>query len=50
MPPFFAVSVSETILPKVRAYIKNQEMHHKDRTFIDEYQTFIKKYKFPNNG
>ena len=38
-----AVSVSETILYKVRAYIKNQEEHHRKKTFVDE---FIAKYGF----
>ncbi len=43
---YIAVSVSESILNKVRDYIKNQEEHHKKITFMDEYNEFIKKYGF----
>ena len=43
---FIAVSVSESVLPKVREYIKNQEEHHKLKTFAEEYDEFIKKYGF----
>ena len=43
---FIAVSVSESVLPKVREYIKNQEEHHKIKTFAEEYDEFIKKYGF----
>lgn len=45
---FIAVSVSESVLPKVREYIKNQEEHHKMKTFAEEYDEFIKKYTFKN--
>ena len=43
---YFAVSVSESQLNKVRNYIKNQEQHHKTRTFQDEYDEFITKFGF----
>lgn len=43
---YFAVSVSESALNKVRNYIKNQENHHKRKSFNDEYHEFISKYKF----
>ena len=43
---YFAVSVSESVLNKVRAYIKNQEAHHQKKTFQDEYDEFILKYGF----
>lgn len=43
---YIAVSVSESIINKVRDYIKNQEEHHKKLTFMDEYNEFIKKYGF----
>ena len=43
---FFAVSVSESAITRVREYIKNQENHHKKKSFNDEYQEFISKYKF----
>ena len=43
---YFAVSVSESILDRVRNYIKNQEEHHKKKTFQEEYRGFMDKYKF----
>lgn len=43
---YFAVSVSESALPRVRAYIKGQENHHRQKTFEVEYQEFICKFKF----
>ncbi len=43
---FFAVSVSESSLDKVREYIKNQESHHGNKTFQQEYDEFIEKYGF----
>ncbi|MDP2387476.1 MAG: IS200/IS605 family transposase [Bacteroidota bacterium] len=43
---YYAASVSESVLPKVRAYIKNQEEHHKKTTFQEEYEEFIKNYPF----
>ncbi len=43
---YIAVSVSESIVNRVREYIKNQEEHHKKLTFMDEYNEFIKKYGF----
>jgi len=43
---YFAVSVSESAVDSVREYIKNQEEHHKKKTFAEEYEEFIKKYGF----
>ena len=43
---YFAVSVSESAITRVREYIRNQENHHKKKSFNDEYQEFISKYKF----
>lgn len=43
---YFAVSVSESALNRVRDYIKNQENHHKRKSYNDEYLEFIRKYKF----
>lgn len=47
---YFAVSVSESIAQKVRYYIKNQEEHHKIKTFDEEYKDFIKKFGFNKPG
>ncbi len=41
---YFALSVSESVLNKVRNYIKNQEEHHKKKTFKAEYDEIIDKY------
>src|SRR6266513_3128948 len=43
---YFAVSVSESGINKVREYIKNQEEHHKKKTFQQEYEEFMQKYGF----
>jgi len=43
---YFAVSVSESVLPKVRKYIRNQEEHHRKKTFTEEYDDFMRKYGF----
>lgn len=43
---YFAVSVSESMIEKLRYYIRNQEVHHKKTTFQQEYEEFVKKYKF----
>lgn len=43
---YFAVSVSESMIDKVRNYIKNQEKHHLKKTFREEYDDFIEKYGF----
>ncbi len=43
---YFAVSVSQSVLNKVREYIKNQEEHHSKKTFQHEYEEFITKYGF----
>ena len=42
----FAVSVSESMVDRVRNYIKNQEEHHQKKTFQDEYNELIEKYEF----
>ncbi len=43
---YFAVSVSESSVDRVREYIKRQEEHHKKKTFKEEYDEFIRKYGF----
>ena len=42
---YFALSVSESILFRVRNYIKNQETHHQRKSFIKEYNEIVEKYK-----
>ena len=43
---YIAVSVSESMINKVRDYIKNQEEHHRRKNFSEEYEEFVKKYGF----
>ena len=43
---YFAVSVFDSMIDKVREYIKNQEDHHTRKTFQQEYDQFIEKYGF----
>ncbi|MBI1804451.1 MAG: IS200/IS605 family transposase [Ignavibacteriae bacterium] len=47
---YIALSVSESQLDKVREYIKNQEEHHRKKTFAEEYEQFMKKYGFNEEG
>ena len=47
---YFAVSVSESVVEKVRKYILNQESHHRKVTFKEEYEEFMKKYGFKYLG
>ena len=39
---YAAYSVSTSVLPKVIQYIRNQQEHHKVRTFMDEYKAFLR--------
>ncbi len=42
---YYAGSVSESQLPKVRAYIRNQHEHHRRLSFTEEYDEFMKDYQ-----
>ena len=44
---YFAVSVSESMIDRVRNYIKKQEQHHTKYTFQEEYEESIVKYNLP---
>lgn len=39
---YFAVSVSPSQLEKVRHYIRNQEEHHRQKSFVEEYVELLK--------
>ena len=43
---YFAVSVSESVVDRVRNYIRNQEEHHRKESFHKEYNEFMHKYGF----
>lgn len=47
---YFAASVSESNLNKVRAYINGQEQHHQKVTFTEEYDKFISSYNTKHHG
>ena len=46
---FGAFTVSQSQLPRVINYIKNQEQHHKKKTFKEEYIEFLEAYKVDYN-
>lgn len=47
---YFAVSVSESMVDKVRGYIKNQDEHHRKASFSEEYERFVEKYGLSSQG
>ena len=46
---YIALSVSYSAADKVKAYILNQEAHHKKNTFAEEYDEFLEAHQFTNN-
>jgi REP element-mobilizing transposase RayT len=44
---YAAFSYSKSQLPAVINYIKNQEIHHKKKTFIEEYKEFLDLFEVP---
>ena len=43
---YYAISISDSIVSKVRLYIKNQDGKHRMLTFQEDYSLFIQGYKF----
>ncbi|MEO6039832.1 MAG: IS200/IS605 family transposase [Saprospiraceae bacterium] len=43
---YYAASVSQSKVEAVRTYIKNQEEHHRNKSFVEECQDFMVKYGF----
>jgi len=43
---YFAAAVSESMVPRVSAYIRNQEDHHRTKTYADEYDLLLKNIEF----
>ena len=41
---YWAVSVSESLVPRTRNYILNQEEHHQKKNFKEEVNEFMKQY------
>lgn len=46
---YFALSVSESAIDKVRQYIAGQEEHHKKRSVQQEYEEFLKLHGFTDH-
>lgn len=45
---YYAVSVSESVVERVRNYIRNQETHHNKKSYNDEFNEMIDKFGFQN--
>jgi len=43
---YYGVSVSESMIEKVRNYIKNQEIHHSSISYNDKIEELISKHGF----
>ncbi len=43
---YFAVGVCESMLENARKYIANQEIHHRTKSFDDEFEEFLKRAGF----
>jgi REP element-mobilizing transposase RayT len=43
---YIALSVSQSAIDNVKAYIDNQEEHHSVKTFSEEYDAFLKAHNF----
>ena len=43
---YYAASVSQSHVEIVRNYIKNQEEHHRNKSFTEECEEFMVKYGF----
>ena len=47
---YYAASVSESVIDKVKEYINKQEEHHKKKTYTQEYEKFLEESNFMNQG
>ncbi|MFO7447954.1 MAG: IS200/IS605 family transposase [Ignavibacteriaceae bacterium] len=47
---YIAVSISHSMIDKVREYVRNQEEHHRVKSFSEEYHNFVEKYEFERNS
>jgi putative transposase len=43
---YYAVSVSQSNVDSVKAYIKNQAEHHRKKSYVEECEEFMKKFGF----
>ncbi|MDA3814501.1 MAG: IS200/IS605 family transposase [Candidatus Cloacimonetes bacterium] len=47
---YLAASISHSAVNRVREYIKNQDEHHRIKSFTEEYKLFMEKYGFEIMG
>ncbi|MBM4170128.1 MAG: IS200/IS605 family transposase [Ignavibacteria bacterium] len=47
---YYAVSVSDSALNRVRSYIANQEEHHRMRSYAEEVEGLMQEYDFIHHG
>ncbi len=47
---YYAASISESHLERVRSYINNQEEHHRRKSFTEEVDEFLEQYGFQRHG
>lgn len=47
---YIALSVSQSAIEKVKQYIANQEEHHKQKTFTEEYDEFLMAHGFEKSS
>lgn len=47
---YYAASVSESHISLVKEYIKNQEIHHRTKTFQEECETILKELQLVSHG
>lgn len=47
---YIAVSVGESVVEKIREYIREQEEHHRKKSFAEEYQELLHRHGFSDEG
>jgi putative transposase len=47
---YIALSVSQSGVDRVRNYIRNQEEHHRKKTFVEEYDEFLKRHELAGSS
>ena len=47
---YIAISVSESVVNTVREYVRNQEEHHRKKSFEEEYDELLRQHGFSAEG
>ncbi len=42
---YCAFSYNKSLLPKLIEYVKDQDVHHRKKTFLEEYKEFLKAFE-----